>query len=290
MKKNIKILLIIFSGLLMVSGCFKNDTMEDIDIVVTKYPIEYAIKTLYGDYSTINSIYPNGIDTSSYNLTDKKIKEYSKNNLFIYNGLSNEGDIAIKFLNNNSKIKLIDISKGLEIKNKEEELWLNPANYLMIAQNIKNDLSEYINSTVILQNIDTNYEKLKLIISTYDAQLNTIAENAKNKNIVVTNDALKFLERYGFTVYSIEENENYTSASYNSALTLAQNKKISYIFSIEGDEENEKTKNLLNLGLTKITVNRLGNLDDEERNNNIDYVSIMDTFLENLRQEVYSND
>ena len=59
----------------MVSGCFKNDTMEDIDIVVTKYPIEYAIKTLYGDYSTINSIYPNGIDTSSYNLTDKKIKE-----------------------------------------------------------------------------------------------------------------------------------------------------------------------------------------------------------------------
>ena len=231
MKKITKILLIVFSGVLLVTGCFKNDTMEDIDIVVTKYPIEYAINTLYGDYSTISSIYPNGIDTDSYDLTDKKIKEYSKKNLFIYNGLSNEGDIAIKFLNNNSKIKLIDISKGLEIKNKEEELWLNPANYLMIAQNIKNDLSEYINSTVILQNIDTNYEKLKLTISTYDAQLNTIAENAKNKNIVVTNDALKFLERYGFTVDSVkceEEYEAYRKAQVPEVKVQEAAKKMAY--------------------------------------------------------------
>ena len=287
MKKITKILLIVFSGVLLVTGCFKNDTMEDIDIVVTKYPIEYAINTLYGDYSTISSIYPNGIDTDSYDLTDKKIKEYSKKNLFIYNGLSNEGDIAIKFLNNNSKIKLIDISKGLEIKNKEEELWLNPANYLMIAQNIKNDLSEYINSTVILQNIDTNYEKLKLTISTYDAQLNTVAENAKDKNIIVTNDTFKFLERYGFTVYSLEESENYSSAAYNSALTLANEKRISYIFMLEGDQESEKVKKLKDLGLNIVTIQRLGNLSDEDRNNDVNYVSVMDEFIESLKQEVY---
>ncbi|MCR5482836.1 MAG: metal ABC transporter substrate-binding protein, partial [Bacilli bacterium] len=128
MKKNIKILLIIFSGLLMVTGCFKTDTMENIDIAVTKYPIEYAINVLYGDYSTITPIYPNGIDTNNYEVTDKKIKNSAKNDMFIYNGLS-ETDTAIKILNNNSKIKLIDVSKGLEINNNEEELWLNPSNY-----------------------------------------------------------------------------------------------------------------------------------------------------------------
>ena len=289
MKKIIKSLLIVFSGVLLTTGCFKNDTMEDIDIVVTKYPIEYAINELYGGYSNITSIYPNGINTEEYNLTDKKKKEYSKKDLFIYNGLSKENDIAIDFINNNKKLKLIDISNGLEINDNEEELWFNPSNYLMIAQNIKNDLSSYINSTVILQNINANYEKLKLTISTYDAQLNTIAENANNKNVIVTNNAFKFLEKYGFTVYSLDE-KNFTSASYNSALTLAQNKKISYIFSLEGDEENEKVKSLLNLGLTKVNVKRLGNLNDVDRNNKIDYVTIMDSFLENLRQEVYSND
>jgi zinc transport system substrate-binding protein len=139
MKKIIKVLLIVFSGVLMVTGCFKSDSMENIDIVVTKYPIEYAINTLYGDYSKIIPLYPNGIDTNNYELTDKKIKTSAKNDMFIYNGLS-EGDTAIKFLNNNSKIKLIDVSKGLEIRNNEEELWLNPSNYLMIAQNLKNDL------------------------------------------------------------------------------------------------------------------------------------------------------
>ena len=286
MKKIIKVLLIVFSGVLMVTGCFKSDSMENIDIVVTKYPIEYAINTLYGDYSKIIPLYPNGIDTNNYELTDKKIKTSAKNDMFIYNGLS-EGDTAIKFLNNNSKIKLIDVSKGLEIRNNEEELWLNPSNYLMIAQNLKNDLSEYINSTVILQNIDTNYEKLKLTISTYDAQLNTVAENAKDKNIIVTNDTFKFLERYGFTVYSLEESENYSSAAYNSALTLANEKKISYIFMLEGDQESEKVKKLKDLGLNIVTIQRLGNLSDEDRNNDVNYVSVMDEFIESLKQEVY---
>lgn len=286
MKKIIKVLLIVFSGVLMVTGCFKSDSMENIDIVVTKYPIEYAINTLYGDYSKIIPLYPNGIDTNNYELTDKKIKTSAKNDMFIYNGLS-EGDTAIKFLNNNSKIKLIDVSKGLEIRNNEEELWLNPSNYLMIAQNLKNDLSEYINSTVILQNIDTNYEKLKLTISTYDAQLNTVAENAKDKNIIVTNDTFKFLERYGFTVYSLEESENYSSAAYNSALTLANEKRISYIFMLEGDQESEKVKKLKDLGLNIVTIQRLGNLSDEDRNNDVNYVSVMDEFIESLKQEVY---
>lgn len=286
MKKNIKILLIIFSGLLMVTGCFKTDTMENIDIAVTKYPIEYAINVLYGDYSTITPIYPNGIDTNNYEVTDKKIKNSAKNDMFIYNGLS-ETDTAIKILNNNSKIKLIDVSKGLEIKNNEEELWLNPSNYLMIAQNLKNDLASYINSTVILQNIDANYEKLKLTISTYDAQLNTVAENANNKSVIVTNDTFKFLERYGFTVYSLEEGDNYTSAAYNSALTLANDKKISYIFMLEGDQESDKVKKLKDLGLTTVTIDRLGNLSDDDRKDDVNYVSIMDKFIESLKQEVY---
>ncbi len=285
-------------GITCLTGCFKGDTMEEIDIVTTKYPITYAINMLYSDYSTITSVYPNGVDVDKYKITDKKAKEYSKSNMLIYNGLSKEGDLAITFLNNNKNIKLIDISKGLCIKNKEnkdcsiyseDEIWFNPGNYLMVTQNIKDDLESYINSTVILKDIDEKFEDLKLIISTFDAELKMVKENASDSQIVVTNNAFKFLEnKYGYKVYSIDDkSEEYTSADYNKALSEVKNKNIKYIFMLEGDEETEKVKNLVNNGATKVVINSLANLDDEEINNGISYKSIMEDFVELLKQEVY---
>ena len=292
MKKRIinfvKLFVVLIIGSLCLTGCFKSDSMDGISIVVTKYPIEYAINILYGDHSTISSVYPNGVNTSKYKITNKKIKEYSRKNMLIYNGISNEGDLAIKFLNNNSNLKLIDVSKGLSITYNEEELWLNPSNYLMIAQNIKNDLEDYINSTVILQSINQNYEELKLTISTYDAQLKSVAENAQNKRIIITNNSLKFLSRYGFQVYSIDTNsEDYTSADYNAALADVQNGALSYVFMLEGDETTDKVNALKAAGAHTVTINSLSNLTDEERNNNVDYKTIMEDFIEALKQEVY---
>ena len=285
-------------GITCLTGCFKGDSMEGIDIVTTKYPITYAIDMLYGDYSNITSVYPNGVDVDEYKITDKKAKQYSKSNMLIYNGLSKEGDLAITFLDNNKNIKLIDVSKGLCIKNKEskdcsiyseDEIWINPGNYLMVTQNIKNDLESYINSTVILKDIDEKFEDLKLIISTFDAELKMVKENASDSQIVITNNAFKFLEsKYGYKVYSIDEkSDEYTSADYNKALSEVKNKNIKYVFMLEGDEETEKVKNLVSNGATIVTINSLANLDDEEINTGVNYKSIMENFIELLKQEVY---
>ena len=48
----------------MLSGCslFKRDSMENINIITTIYPLEYAINYLYGESSVVNSIYPDGIN------------------------------------------------------------------------------------------------------------------------------------------------------------------------------------------------------------------------------------
>ena len=43
--------------------------MDDIEIIVTNYPNEYVIKYLYGDHSTITSIYPDGVDTANYKVS-----------------------------------------------------------------------------------------------------------------------------------------------------------------------------------------------------------------------------
>ena len=68
-----KILLLIVCCL-MLTGCFNKDSMEDIDIYVAYYPIEYITTVLYENHSTIHSIYPDEADIYTFTLTDKQIK------------------------------------------------------------------------------------------------------------------------------------------------------------------------------------------------------------------------
>ena len=76
MKKLHKILLLLVRSI-SLTGCFKRDDMEGIDVYTTVYPIEYLVKELYGDSSNVLTIYPNGTNTFTYSLTNKQIKDYS---------------------------------------------------------------------------------------------------------------------------------------------------------------------------------------------------------------------
>ena len=101
----------------------------------------------------------------------RKKKKYAKSDLFIYNGLTDEKKVAANFLTHNSRLKIIDVSEGLAIKYNYEELWLNPSNFLMLAQNIKNGLNSYIESTIIKEQIETNYNNLKVQLTEFETTL-----------------------------------------------------------------------------------------------------------------------
>lgn len=285
--KKFKLLLLTLTTILLLTGCFKRDNMDNISIYTTTYPIEYLVNYIYGYNSNINSIYPRGTNTREYKLTDKKIKEYSQTDMFIYNGLTSEKTAAASFLNKNHSLKIIDVSKGLSIKRDEEELWLSPSNYLMLAQNIKNSLNEYTSSTILKQEIEDNYSKLKLIISKYDAELSLIAESATNKTIIAGNDVFKFLEKYGFKVLSIEENDLFVPAEFTEAKNCISNKTNKYIFVLSTDDLNENTNSLKSDGATIVSVHSMINLTDEEENNEIDYQTMMEEFIESIKAEVY---
>ena len=141
-------------------------------------------------------IYPSGVDINSYELSPKQIKDYSRANMFIYNGLSKEKNIAAELLNKNKNLDIIDVSKGLEIENDPTELWLSPTNFLMIASNIKNTLKEYITNQKMIDKVESNYNNLKVEISEIDVELKTIAENASNNTLIVGNNTFNFLKNY----------------------------------------------------------------------------------------------
>ena len=105
--KRIKLFIsIIIVSLLTGCSMFKRDNMENINIITTIYPLEYAISNLYGQSSTINSIYPDDINTDTYKLTEKQIKDNSEKDLFVYMGLTSDSDIAVKLINQNRDLKL----------------------------------------------------------------------------------------------------------------------------------------------------------------------------------------
>lgn len=269
------------------TGC-TSDNMEGIDVLVTNYPNEYITEKLYGEHSTITSIYPDGVDISNYNINDKQKKDYSKYDLFIYNGLiEKERNLAVDLLELNPELMIIDTAYVLETDYSPEELWLNPSSLLMMAQNVRLGLEEYISSNVLKEEIDVDYDNLKVLLSELDANYRIDVENTNDKVIVVANSALKYLEKFGLEVYCVDSDANEKTIS--DVQNLINEKKISYIYSFKEEELNEKAKKLVddNDGVSVLEMHKLDNISDEERNDKADYISIMTNNLELIKKEIY---
>ena len=274
-------------SIFLTTGCFKRDTMEGITIYTTVYPFEYITNRLYGDNSNVLSIYPDGAVISEYELTDKQIKDYSRSELFIFNGLNEEKELVTKFFKHNKKIKIIDTASSMEIDYRVEELWLNPSNLLMLAQNIKRGFEEYINNHYLKNSIEENYEQLKIDISNLDARMRSILDDAKSNTIVVSDDLFLLLTKYGFNVISLDP-DTVTDKNIQEAKNLIQNKQINYIFVPINEEVSKTIEGLIEGTNIKLSyIHTLSTITETERNNKKDYISIINDNIELLKNEVY---
>ncbi len=288
MKNKIFITLGVILSLFMLSGCAKDENTSAMTAYTSVYPVEYILENLYGDNIAIYSIYPDGINYKDYKLTSKQLSDYSKGDLYVYNGtIQKEKDYAVDLLNKNKKIKIIDASLGMRYSNDVSENWLNPSNYLMMASNIKKGLEEYISGNLEVKKIDENYNKLKLSLSEIDAELKQIASSANNPTIVVSSDTFKYLEKYGFVVISLEENDNLNDKVISDVKKLLSNKQISYIFLKDNEEESATIKELKdNYEFTTTSLNTITTLNADERKDKKDYISIMMDNINSIKLEV----
>lgn len=287
--KNLYKIIIITLFMFMFTGCLKTEELDKAEIYTTTYPIEYLVNELYGYNSKVLSIYPDGANINKYTLSNKKIKKYSKTDLFVYNGLTDEKKIAASFVNKNSKLKIIDVTEGLAIKYSYEELWLNPINYLMLAQNVKNGLKEYIDSPVIKEEIDKNYDNFKVTISEFETNLKLLSQNAKSNVIIVSKNYFKFLENYGFEVISVEETEDLSNDTIKKAKDAIKNKDNNYVFVPENELNNysNTVKELVDIGAEVKKINTMTLLTSKQRENKDDYITLMKENIENLKEEAY---
>lgn len=290
--KKIKLFMLLIS-IFLLSGCnITKDSMEDIEVYTTIYPIKYLIDSLYGTNSTIYSIYPSGVNTEDFKLSDKKLEEYSKTDLFVFNSLDRDREYAVKMINNNKNLKVIDVSMGMTYENNITELWLNPYNYLMMAENTKNGLLEYIDNPYLISNsdgtgIENRYDELKYNLSRLDADIKEAISLAPNKTIVVDNDMFKYLEKYNLNVISLEDNDNLNENVIYEVKKLIRNGNIKYIYS-SSKETNSICKSLIDeYGISLLTLNTMESIDGGITNSNENYITIMNNNLDLLNKELY---
>ena len=287
MKKIKHLLLIILLVPFLMTGC-TNDTMDNIEIIVTNYPNEYVVKNLYGDHATITSIYPDGVDIDNYEINNKQKNEYSKKDLLVYNGLlEKERNLAVDLLSINPDLKIIDTAYVLETDYSPEELWLNPSSLLMMSQNVRLSLNEYVTSTYLKKEIDEAYEELKIKLSEVDAEYRVAVESTNNKTVVVADSALKYLEKFGLNVICIDSDA--TQKTLTDAENAINEGTINYIFLFKGQKANDNVKNIMDnhSDVKTIELHKLDNLSDEERSEKYDYISIMRDNLESIKKELY---
>lgn len=284
MKKIFSVLLVCF---LFLTGCNINDDFNDSYIYVTTYPIEYATTALYSDYAKVSSVYPNG-SKSDYKVTEKKKDKYSTGEIFIYSGVSGEAYLAKDLYNRNDNIQLVDATKGMSRDLKNESMWLNPSNYLMLCSNIKSGLIEYNDNVYIKEKIENNYKTLNEMVSELDVSLYDIGKNGNYKTILTTNDVFNYLTKYNINVISLDENNKTIDKAYAEAKKLVSTKAIQYVYYLEDDTLNERQEKFISENsIVKVPIKSMFTITEEDKNENKDYISMMNDVIDNYKKELY---
>lgn len=282
--KKIKYLLLIM--LFCLTGCFKANSMDEIKIATSVYPIEFVVKTLYGEHSTVVSIYPHDANILDFKVTKVLLKDYSQNDMFIFNGLTEEKEYLNSMKKYNNELMIINSTEDVPYEYSIEELWLDPNNLLTIANNIKNGLEEYIDAKYLIDEINTNYDNLKIELTGLDGKFYSSSKNAKTKSIIVSDDAFKFLDKYGLEVVSLDK-DTVTQKDITRAKELINEDICDYIFIKYQEELSDTVKDLINdYGVSTLDFYTMTNLIDLNISKN-NYITLMNTNLENLRMELY---
>ena len=289
MKKFILFNIFLISLLVLTTGCnLQRDNLRGATINTTLYPIEYLTSVLYSGMGPTLSIYPDGTNPLEYNLTDKQLADASNVGIFVFNGHGKERDYARTMIMENRNLKLIDATNNIEYEHNVHELWLDPINALILARNIRTGLTEYFPSIITQREINERFNQLEATLSSIDAELKLMASNADHNTLIFMNDSLRFFERHGYNVITLEDGPNFSRNDFNEARRLLRTGQNKYIFLLDGQEPNRHVQNLVrNYDATILYLDEILMVTEEHRSDGETFITRMNNNLETLRRELY---
>jgi len=300
---------------LMASGCGSkpDSTLVEgkVNVVTSFYPLYDFAKNIGGEHVNVINMIPAGIEPHDWTPKSRDIDNASKAQLFLYNGAGLEGwvDDFLKGLDAGSKPVTVEVSKGIELihGNPEEaegheeghdeaaseqhdhgdydpHTWVSPKSALIMAENIKNSLIEV--DAAHKSDYEANYKVFADKLKQLDEKFASSIASAPRKEIVVSHQAFGYLCRdYGLTqmpIMGLSPDAEPRSQDIVNISKFVKDHDVKYIFFEELVSDTIAKTIAGETGAKTLVLNPIEGLTGEEEQKGEDYVSLMESNLQNL--------
>lgn len=224
-----------------LSGCGKTEnTKEGLVVYTSIYPVyDFTVK-LAGEYATVENLVPAGVEPHDFEMGTQDMVKLSEADLLVYSGAGMENwvDKSLETLGGDAPMA-VEAGEGISLLTEEDRsdphVWLNPANAILMLENIKNALCEL--DSVHADIFEANYEKYKAELVQLDESYKDALAQVSKHDIVVSHASFGYLcAAYGLEQRPIEglmADSEPDPATMSEIIAFMREKNIQFIFGEE---------------------------------------------------------
>ena len=308
MKKNLKILILLFATLFVGVGAFlmlgnSRKHSDEISIVTTNFPAYDFARAIAGDKADIKMLIKPGAEIHNYEPSPSDIIDIKNSDLFIFNGGESDEWIEDDLISNAKVFKMMDAVElveeeaveGMEGNEEESEeaeydehIWTSLRNAQKIINSLTDTLSEISpeNKDYFEQNAKNYNQRLADI----DTRFQEIVSGAKRKTLVFGDrfPLRYFVEDYDLDYFAAFPGcSDQTEASNQTIAFLVdkvKSEKIPVVLKIEMSSDAIARTIARETGVKYLTFNSAHTISAEDFSSGKTYADIMESNLEVIRE------
>ncbi|MEK3917592.1 metal ABC transporter substrate-binding protein [Paenibacillus sp. FSL H7-0331] len=307
--------MMIIAGIsIVMAGCGDSKAAlspDKINVVASFYPLYDFTKKIGGDHVNVINLVPTGVEPHDWSPKGRDMQNISRAQMFLYLGAGFEGwvDDTLSSLQKDSKVTVVEASKGLSLIEAAEEevqeakgkadshnhtttehghvdphVWLSPLNAKQMALTIKDQLVKI--DAAHKADYEANYTKYAAQLDQLHNQYKQALTPLTKKQIVVTHQSFAYLTKeYGLTqkpIMGLSPDAEPTSKGLQEINEFIRTNNVKYIFFEELVSDRLAKTLAKDAKVETMVLNPIEGLTDEQTKAGADYISLMQVNLKNL--------
>lgn len=212
-----------FSFFLSIFFCFfsceKNEEAKKPTVIVSIAPYEYFVEKIGGDFLTIRTIAPEGVNSHTYEPTPRSIASLEKADIWFQIGEGFEKKLTKVLKEKNPKLLIVNLQENLPLihdahscshhghshencsHSVDIHTWMSPKLALMQCEKIKSVVKNHYE----IPHIDSRYESLENELTLLDEDLHALLKNLPSRSFLTSHPSFAyFCEEYQLEQISVE--------------------------------------------------------------------------------------
>jgi zinc transport system substrate-binding protein len=283
-----RLLLGIFSAVIVLTGCATQSPSDDkISVVTSFYPIEFLVDQIAKSQVHLSNLVPAAAEPHDYELTPQDVNTIATSDVLIVNGVIEPWFVNVQQNLEGSKVEITNLSDQLSLfdTGKDPHVWLDPVLMSQMADIVRNALiaADPSHATVYESNALVLKQKLTALDSDYKKGLT----KCEQRSFVTSHAAFAYLaQRYALTQVSISglnPDEEPSAQKLKELVDFARTNKVTVIFfeSLVSPDLSETIAS--EVGAQTLVLNPLEGLTQAQQADGADYLTVMEENLQNLR-------